>query len=52
MADSINEVEKRESKSLFEKYSIDQAIEEIGYGPFHRKLSLLSGSSIGLYFLN
>jgi len=56
MADSINKVEERESKSLFEKYSIDQAIEEIGYGPFHRKLSLLSGSSIGnvslqLYFI-
>ncbi|ORX87697.1 MFS general substrate transporter [Anaeromyces robustus] len=47
MADSINIVDRRESKNLFEKYTVDQAIEGIGYGPFHRKLSLLSGSSIG-----
>ncbi|ORX46657.1 MFS general substrate transporter [Piromyces finnis] len=47
MAESINIVEKRESKSIFEKYTVDQAIEGVGYGPFHRKLSLLTGSSIG-----
>jgi len=47
MAESINIVEKRESKTMFEKYTVDQAIENVGYGPFHRKLSLLTGSSIG-----
>jgi len=56
MTDSINKLDRKESKSLFEKYTVDQAIEGIGYGPFHRKLSLLSGSSIGntslqLYFI-
>jgi len=47
MTDSISIAENRESKTVFEKYTVDQAIEGIGYGPFHRKLSLLSGSSIG-----
>lgn len=51
MTDSIKIAEKRESKTIFEKYTVDQAIENIGYGPFHRKLALLSGSSIGKLYL-
>ncbi|KAG4099498.1 MFS general substrate transporter [Neocallimastix lanati (nom. inval.)] len=47
MTDSIKIMENRNSKTVFEKYTVDQAIEGIGYGPFHRKLCILSGSSIG-----
>jgi len=47
MTDSIRIVENRNSKTVYEKYTVDQALEGIGYGPFHRKLCLLSGSSIG-----
>jgi len=49
MTESIGIIGNRNSKIVYEKYTVDQALEGIGYGPFHRKLCLLSGSSIGEY---